>query len=602
MIYSLSEELRQAIIVEFLNKVNLYSIEAGNSDNDNQYPYSTVITPVFTLASISDYNISASSILVAVTDLSPNLAGTTNPTYNIGTSYTQSNWATGQYNGKVAYLSELSTDVYAQAGETKNLTITAPWTILTGTITFAIMGSLTWISFDDATSVMKLTAPTSSLSGFTNYTVYLSATVSSEIFTLKYNIKAYTCSIENCKACNYTNISVCTEWDTNYALSSDSSSCTSSSEESQIPKHKGLSAFNTAMIATSVSIGLITSLMSISSPQSIWSMINQYQLFLTLPLVGWYMSPELILFIQNFEFTAFTINFIPYEKLFVFEFLYNWLDIPQSNQNFEAMGIESGSVIINQLGVILMFIWLISMHLVYLLLKHKVLWKIESKILTKFFDKLDVIMIYNMYIRVIMEVFLFATLASFSESESFKYGSVAEIWSLIISLIFSILSVLIWAAVILHYIKFRNKTFDLMSNKFEELYADLRDKKITRLYTTWYLVRRAFMWLIIISSSFMPVLARAILFTLVQILSVIFMFSFPFSSLKDCIIELGNDIVLFVLTLIFTIWREEHYWQDDTLTDAVIYILTANGIFINFVIIVDLIFKFVKVRFTLSIF
>jgi hypothetical protein len=77
--------------VEFLNKVNLYSIEAGNSDNDNQYPYSTVITPVFTLASISDYNISASSILVAVTDLSPNLAGTTNPTYNIGTSYTQSN-------------------------------------------------------------------------------------------------------------------------------------------------------------------------------------------------------------------------------------------------------------------------------------------------------------------------------------------------------------------------------------------------------------------------------------------------------------------------------------------------------------------------------
>jgi hypothetical protein len=139
------------------------------------------------------------------------------------------------------------------------------------------------------------------------------------------------------------------------------------------------------------------------------------------------MSPELILFIQNFEFTAFTINFIPYEKLFVFEFLYNWLDIPQSNQNFEAMGIESGSVIINQLGVILMFIWLISMHLVYLLLKHKVLWKIESKILTKFFDKLDVIMIYNMYIRVIMEVFLFATLASFSESESFKYGSVAEI-------------------------------------------------------------------------------------------------------------------------------------------------------------------------------
>ena len=145
------------------------------------------------------------------------------------------------------------------------------------------------------------------------------------------------------------------------------------------------------------------------------------------------------------------------------------------------------------------------------------------------------------------------------------------------------------------YIKDFKKPLDQTDQRFLELYADLKDKKTARFYSNMYYFRRFLMWGIIILPSSIPILLKAILFTLLQLLSALYMLSFPFEKVRDNIIELGNDFLLFLLTLAFTICYAEDMCNNQKQTDAVIYILTFNGLFINCVIISDALITLFKV-------
>ena len=254
-----------------------------------------------------------------------------------------------------------------------------------------------------------------------------------------------------------------------------------------------MSGLTQSAIAIGVILSLVVSITGMSSAQSIWTMINQYQLFLTLPLVGWYMTPELIKFIESFEFALGSFSFIPFEDILIFETLYNWMNLPQSNSNFESVGLESGSTLINQLGMLLLLVLLVLLHLCYVGLKHWFLWKIESKPISTLIDKFDNFMTYNVYIRITMEIYLFATLSSFSEAKAFKHNSAASITSLIFSFIFCFGCIFVCVLSIVCYIKDFKKPLDQTDQRFLELYADLKDKKIARFYSNMYYFRRFLM-------------------------------------------------------------------------------------------------------------
>lgn len=62
----------------------------------------------------------------------------------------------------------------------------------------------------------------------------------------------------------------------------------------------------------------------------------------------------------------------------------------------------------------------------------------------------------------------------------------------------------------LHFIKIRNKSLDSVGSTFKELYADLRDSKIAKLYNSLYLVRRTIIVVVILLPSEVPVIFKAI--------------------------------------------------------------------------------------------
>ena len=89
-----------------------------------------------------------------------------------------------------------------------------------------------------------------------------------------------------------------------------------------------------------------SSLLSMSSNNSIWSIINQYQLFLLLPLMGAYMSDDVIKFITGQDFTILPFSFNQVSKKSAFK-LTKYLKCDQDNQYLNDIGFESCSALIN---------------------------------------------------------------------------------------------------------------------------------------------------------------------------------------------------------------------------------------------------------------
>ena len=305
---------------------------------------------------------------------------------------------------------------------------------------------------------------------------------------------------------------------------------------------------------------MIGSLTSVSSAQSIWSMLNQYQLFLTLPLVGWYMSPELVTFISEFEFVTFSGNFIPFKN--IFHKFYTWMDIPQSKNDLESIGLNSGSTLINQLGVILLVLFIMVLHLIFVILKWKILWKIENTFWIKLFDKVDHFFTFSFYLRINVEIYLFTILSSFSEIGSFNNtNSAANVLSFIFSLFFGTLSISSCILVISHYAIYLKIPLTDLSKKFTELYSEIKDTKFNRFYSSIFMLRRTLIVWVIISDNFfsntVALRVRSIAFAIIQLWALLFKCSLPFKELKDNIVEVVNDLILFMISLTLTIWQDK---------------------------------------------
>ena len=99
----------------------------------------------------------------------------------------------------------------------------------------------------------------------------------------------------------------------------------------------------------------------ISSPQAFWSMLNQYQLFLTLPLLPPYIPPKVLYFISEFDFFSFNFGFLS-------EIIPDFLDVemPQSIRGLEVLGYSSQSFLVSFLNSGRTLLALITVHLVLL--------------------------------------------------------------------------------------------------------------------------------------------------------------------------------------------------------------------------------------------
>jgi hypothetical protein len=121
-------------------------------------------------------------------------------------------------------------------------------------------------------------------------------------------------------------------------------------------------------------------------------------------------------------------------------------------------------------------------------LKHTLLWRWPNRVTDKAIDALDEKLHFAIYVRVVIEMYLFAALSSFSEAEAFRRDSAASLSSLVCSFLLSVLALVLCLLVSVHYWMYRRLGLETLGKRFNELYADLRDRPLSRLYTSMFLL------------------------------------------------------------------------------------------------------------------
>jgi hypothetical protein len=118
-----------------------------------------------------------------------------------------------------------------------------------------------------------------------------------------------------------------------------------------------------AIIITGVAANMGASLMSMSSPQGAFSMINQFQLFILLPMIGTYIPESVIKVITGMSFVMFSFSFIPFDEIPMINTLFNVFDYDQSDDYFDTIGLTSGSAFLNHISLLIIIAALVMLHL-----------------------------------------------------------------------------------------------------------------------------------------------------------------------------------------------------------------------------------------------
>lgn len=102
-----------------------------------------------------------------------------------------------------------------------------------------------------------------------------------------------------------------------------------------------------AVLGIAVSTVVLTSMLSSSSPATMWAIINQIQLLLLLLLTGAYFPKDVVDFLTGFEFSMLSLNFLQTDTWSIFDKVTNWLHSEQPHYYLGVIGVESKSSLVN---------------------------------------------------------------------------------------------------------------------------------------------------------------------------------------------------------------------------------------------------------------
>ena len=594
-------------------KVNIFNIQQGSTDNDSNYSLFVYTTQKFTAASSSNYNITTYTITTSVTSLTP--LGTNIDSYVYTSPLSQSYWSTPstQYTSTAAYSADISIDIYVQTSKTATYTYTEPWIVPPNvdTITFSISSSYSWITFDVSTNLITVNAPVISGVAYNVYNAYIVGTTSlSERLASIINVFVFTCSDSNCLTWSYSTRTTCSACISGYTLTSGtwvknsvstntSTSSSTSSSSDNTNKYSTHALVTEIVILSVILLNFIGAMASLSSLHSIWSMINQYQLYLILPLVGWYMDQSVINYINDFQFLTFNLSFIPISDLGIFTKMYNFLTFPQANASLMSLGLNSGSTLINYLSVVMLTLLFIIFHLLFLLLNKLVTPRLRSDKMKNAMLAIFYLFTFRIYLRVIWETFMFMGVSVTFELKKFDVSSTGKIVSIIFAFITIFLTIVFVWFVIVHFWKTRKVEHSSMNKMYQELYEETKDSKIGKLYSTVYFLRRFLIWIIItlwysnqLKREFWALFLQ-ILLSIVQVISAVYISIRPFKKVKDNLIEWLDDWILLLLSVTFIVCNQNDMWSS-TFSQTIIYLLTSNSVIINIILLIDILVHFVK--------
>ena len=182
-----------------------------------------------------------------------------------------------------------------------------------------------WVT--DNSSTMQLQMSTPSVSVDTTYSFQIKTTYGSLFSDQKIiNLKVLNWQVSNWLLWQVDPMMWQT-WSSGYSLSSDNKSWTVTSSSSSTASTsntvnttdvsstvKSTQATAQAAVGAGVAVGSTTSILSATSTQGAWASINQFQLYLLVPMLGIYIHQDVLDFLKGFGFVSFSFSFLRFEE------------------------------------------------------------------------------------------------------------------------------------------------------------------------------------------------------------------------------------------------------------------------------------------------
>ena len=198
-----------------------------------------------------------------------------------------------------------------------------------------------------------------------------------------------------------------------------------------------------ASVTATVAISTAFSAWSLSSPQGLWITVNQLQLILLLLLSGAYFPEEVIEFLESLKFALMSFNFIKFENLLVLKDAIAYMTFKVKTQVITHFDINSGCTFHNTFSFTCIIVIIMILHLIILSINYWIIRcsKTGNK-LRQFSAKLVKFIAFSVYLRMILESFLFITLSPAEEIRNYDFETRTKVLSYWIAWVYMIISIL----------------------------------------------------------------------------------------------------------------------------------------------------------------
>jgi hypothetical protein len=346
----------------------------------------------------------------------------------------------------------------------------------------------------------------------------------------------------------------------------------------------------------------MTSGMKASSPTGMWSLLNQLQMLILLLLVNSYVPTDVSENILQQDFAMMNFNFLKIHEVPYLNYPTTWMDFAQKDEMLNKLGFKSRSTFTNLYSFVLTLILIAFIHALLAWstnCKRKDLKKM-TKLRTLFSSirsKVLSFLMYSLYVRLFLQAHQSFLLSGLSEIYLFNIDRPASIISIVIAIIFIIFS--LFLVIKAYYMLYRHWNGFEQNQEFffMEYYADIRDSKWARCYTSALLTRRLIFIVVILLFRFLNrdcifgILLAVQFFYLLQLLVIR-----PFKELENNIVETVNEVFYITFISLMLYLDGDAMWTE-TMTAFFVSLITANSLVITIILLsnfnVDLIAFFV---------
>ena len=472
-----------------LSNQNAFITNIAGEGNYDQNPVYNLSNSAVTFSPVGGYSLSSDILLIVIQLVTLGSGASATPFVTTQGSYIQS--STNLFSSDVVYRGGFEEIYYIKENLSGKVEFNAS---CSQSGTTAISSSIVahpdtgtfpaWVSLNVDNNHLDVNAP--SFGASNDYYFVFQSVILGENVKKYVTMSIFEWAVANCFDCKYESVHMWEEWDPGFTLSFDklfwyhpnvgmippvpvdeNETADNVAQEEIENSVAGVLGMVQALLAAVFITSIANSMFFDSSLQGMWSLFNQYQLTLILPLLKTFLFDEFIYFISGMEYLSFSLDFISFKHIGFFNSLHDYLDYDQSDEVYMDIGYDSGSYIVNQSGfyimIVILAIWNLLFLPVYMYYKLD-----EQSIWTSFVKKIGNMLHISLYIRIMFEGFVFNFLLT--SHELYKSSNIfhKHFISYIVAGMNMIILFLFLSAPIVMYIKYSSRVTHIKSVK--ELY------------------------------------------------------------------------------------------------------------------------------------